>query len=156
MVASTEQNGWVTRVLGIAIPEARPGGTSVKFQALRLQWVQTRQRLGAEVAKLTQAILEQSSESEQSAEVRSGVGVLDGILGQLDERLVDALDELYVCDDDRKRTRLTADARAIINEYAMFVASDPLMRAIDQNPFIPVNIAAQATTTLQALARDVR
>ena len=144
-------------MLGVTPGQAAANGTgnTVRFQKLRLMWEQSRKTMRSEIGKLRDGILAQSSDEDNYSEIQTGVSRLDEILSVLDDRLSDELDELYTSEDQTARRALMSKARKTVIEYATFVASDPLMRAIDANPFTPVQVASTAVASLQSLQAEL-
>jgi hypothetical protein len=77
------------------------------------------------------------------------------VLGTLDERLADALDEAVNAADAAVRAKHVADARAIMGQYAQYLGSQ-IVTDLDTNPFMPIAIKATIGGTLSALSKAVR
>ena len=58
--------------------------------------------------------------------------------------------------DAAARAKLVAEAKEIIARYQGVVASEPIIAALDDNPFVELAIQKTLSTTLTALAASVR
>ena len=76
-------------------------------------------------------------------------------LAQLDETLADQLDMAASASDATARTKLVAEAKNTMGKYAKYLASEPLLKDLDENPFLPLTIRATIGGTIQQLARIV-
>jgi hypothetical protein len=73
----------------------------------------------------------------------------------LDESLAEVLDNATKATDAAKRAELVAEAKAIIGRCQTYLGSEPLLKDLDGNPFVPLNIVATMTKTLTTLATAV-
>lgn len=121
----------------------------------RLAWQATRGRVAADLAKLEQAILAHYSDAPDLGELATKVRKLDGILGALDQTLIDKLDEALSAADTAKRTQLHGEARAIVARYSDFVRGDELVKSLDGNPFVPLSTHDTLVKSLQVLDRSL-
>jgi hypothetical protein len=78
------------------------------------------------------------------------------VLTALDERLAHKLDELTSNQDPPQHAKLLAEARQILDGYSSYVASEPLIAKLDQNPFVKLQIGAILSATLSALEKAVQ
>lgn len=133
----------------------------VSLQQSRLAWDETRKRIQTGLKKLGDSIIEAVKEhnlDESSmiefdlTEVADGAKSLNRILDNLDEKLIDKLDEALNATNNEARSAFYIEAKQIITEYQKFVASDPLMSVIDNNPFLPASIRQDVDATLKSLA----
>lgn len=130
-------------------------GSKVVFTQSRLAWVAARNKVHAELQKLEAAILEVYRDYDVFEEVQGGVRKLDGILAAFDESLVDKLDEALNAEDPELHARLLDEAQEIIKRYRDFLATDPLVQDIDDNPFVPVAVQATIDRTLSVLEQKL-
>lgn len=134
--------------------------SNVALQKSRLGWVQMRGSIEAQLKQLDQGIKAAVREHNASGagdrydegEVALGLAGLFRTMDKLDTRLVDKLDEALNATDAAKRKGLHAQAAAIVKEYIVFVAADPVIREIDRNGFIKTDIRGTVTRTLTELA----
>jgi hypothetical protein len=133
-----------------APPRAQPA-SKVVFTQSRLAWVAARTKVHGELKKLEDAILDTYKDEDVFSEVQSAVRKLDSILENFDESLADKLDEALNATDEAEHARLHGEARGIIQRYRRFLDSDPLVRDIDGNPFVPLTVHATIDKTLSVL-----
>lgn len=126
-----------------------PVGTGVAFQKMRLLWDGTRKNLMDQLKKLEATIVEMSAEEEDAEEIRANVTRVEDSLATLDERLSDALDDLY--NAGGADAGLKQAARDIALGYQSFVTGDPLMQELDKNPFVPLDARARLDATLTSM-----
>jgi hypothetical protein len=148
---------------GAAPPTGAPAGpagqaaqaaSQVAFTQSRLAWDQMRKFLQSELRKLESAILAQSAEESDFAQIRSGTAQLYEVLEVLDERLIDKLDEALNAEGEQRRA-LHGEARGIIAEYLDFVNSEPLMQDIDSSGFIDLQILPTLSAQLQRMDAEL-
>ena len=122
----------------------------------RMAWTATRQRIEAEIAKLAKqfeaAFTDHESADELVASFRARV---DSVLHHLDEALSHKLDEVNKAHDAAQRAKLVEEAHALIVRYSQHIASDPTIKELDENPFVPMAVAKMLTATLSALSKSI-
>jgi hypothetical protein len=74
--------------------------------------------------------------------VQAATRNLDDVLRSLDDALADKLDEGLSASDPQARIAINRQAAGIIARYQGFIHSSPLIREVDSNPFVPVNVQA--------------
>lgn len=121
----------------------------------RLVWQQMRQKVQADLAALERAILAHYAGEPDLPELAVSVRRLDGILAALDESLADTLDEALNAPTPDQRAVLHERAREILAGYLRFVDSDPLVKALDSNPFLPLQTHTMLTKSLQVLDKSL-
>lgn len=131
------------------------GGSFVDYAKARLAWLDARKSVGADLAKLRAAIHEAYAGTAELAEAQSAAKTLDGVMRELDESLADKLDEGLNAADPVRRQQVNAQAAEIIERYQRFVGTSTLIREIDDNPFVPVNVQDLLVTTLAELERQL-
>ena len=80
---------------------------------------------------------------------------VEPMLGTLDHSLAEVLDEVAKSTDGTEQAKLVKDAQTIIGKYEAFLAGEPLIKKLDKNPFLPMQIEATLTKTLEALSKSV-
>jgi hypothetical protein len=136
------------------LKQATKGPPLVVLQQTRLAWDKTRKTIQAELQKLETAILT-ACEGDEEVDVAEISGRLKGlytILDQLDTRLIDKLDEALNAPDAPQRDQLNQQAKSIVNEYLVFVNSDPLVADVDDSGFGAVAVRKTALSALNLLA----
>lgn len=143
-----------------ADPEGEPAGaggpkTFVGYAKARLAWLDTRKQVAAELQRLERAILQAYAGSSSLGAVQTATRSLDEVLTILDERLADKLDEGLNAADPAARQAIHRQAAEIIGRYQRFIRTSPLMRQVDDNPFVAVNVQERLSTTLDDLERQL-
>jgi hypothetical protein len=141
-------------------PDAAPGGevkapSMVVLQQTRLEWDKTRKTIQAEIKKLEDSILAGAAADEEVGADGVDLGSLNGILEQLDTRLIDKLDEALNAEDPAQRQQYNLQAKNIIGEYMTFVNSNALMADIDESGFTPVAVRKTAVEALTNLSSNL-
>ncbi len=138
---------------GPAAPQA-PASTMAKS---RLAWVATRKKIETDIGKLKGEIMAACKGQDIEAALEAGFrSKVEPVLAKLDESLSDKLDEVNNAADANQRTKLIAEAKQIMQRYQSFVASEPIIKHLDENPFVPLAIGKTLTATLTTLASAVR
>ena len=119
-------------------------------------WNATRTKVEAEIEKLRAGIVDtyKAADNVDHLEARYRAKV-SGVLKALDESLSDKLSELAGAADVAQRPTLIGEAQGIIARYKSYVASEPLLADLDENPFVPLSIRQTVSTTLSALEKVV-
>jgi hypothetical protein len=136
-----------------AEPAADSSAGAVAYGKARLTWMATRRKVLADVDRLT-ALLQADYADEGLAEtiVDQFKARVAPVLAHFDENLADRLDEVANQADPEKRTILVQQARAIVSDYQAYLAAEPLIAVLDDNPYAPLGIAATLGHTLTALS----
>lgn len=122
----------------------------------RMAWAATRQRIEAEIAKLAKQFEAAFTDHESADElVASFKARVDSVLHHLDEALSHKLDEVNKAHDAAQRAKLVEEAHALIVRYSQHIASDPTIKELDENPFVPMAVAKMLTATLSALSKSI-
>ncbi len=144
---------------GAGTEAAAHAGTTgaVAYAKSRLAWIATRKKVEADVEKLRAALMDAYKDEDIVPELDKRFrDVTSPIMLQLDESLADTLDEATNATDPAQRAQKVADARAIIGRYQAFLAGDKVIAQLDENPLVPVAIAATLNATLTSLSGAIR
>jgi hypothetical protein len=133
----------------------RPLAPAIVYTQTRLAWVATRTKVQAELRKLEAAILERYKGQLVRPQVAKSVRQFDRVLALFDESLSDKLDGALNSADEAEKQRWHAEARTVIEKYQGYLADDPLVQALDDNPFLPVAVRATLDKTLSTLAAKI-
>ena len=139
-------------VQNVAPPVPARTGAAVALAKSVLLWDATRKELMDQLHLLEAAILAQSAGEDDFEEILESVPVLADVLAELDTRLSDTLNAIYATTDQAERARLREQAKAVVVEYETYIAAEPLMAALDSNPFVPFDASAKVRLTLSAIA----
>jgi hypothetical protein len=126
-------------------------GRFVHQAKVRLGWQMARKKLTTDLQALEAAILEHYRKQPEYADLATRVRRFDAVLGTLDDQLADKLDEALNAADPQHRSALHEQARAILAGYARYVRDEPLIVALDDNPFVPLSTHKTLLKTLQVL-----
>jgi hypothetical protein len=127
----------------------------VDYAKARLAWLDARDQVEADLGKLERAIMAAYRGSPELAEAQSATRNLGDVLRSLDDALADKLDEGLNAASPEARNAINRQAAGIIARYQGFIHSSPLIREIDGNPFVPVNVQGLLISTLDDLERQL-
>lgn len=130
---------------------AAPRGAKVLFAQSRLRWDGARKQVQVELRKLEEQILAAARGQSDFDDIATCARGVYRILDRLDESLIDRLDEAYAAADAAAEARAHEAARKVVVDYRNFVDTDPLMLAIDDNPFGKVDVRASVVAALTEL-----
>ena len=139
--------------------EAAAGGTTgaVAYGKARLIWISTRKKVIGDIDKVMEGLrvgyADEALGDDLAAQFKAQV---EPILASLDESLADALDDAINQTDAARRGEKVAEARAIVGRYQTYLEAEPMIAWLDENPFVPVSIAATLSATLHALSAAIR
>ena len=138
---------------------AAPQGAAIPAATVaksRLIWEATRGAVEKQLAGL------QSKMSEAYKDHGFGAGLeqvfkskIDPMMMNLDTQLSDVLDNVANSADPAEQKKLMGQAQQVIGRYESYLASEPLIKQLDDNPFMPVQIEATLTKTLTALSKTI-
>lgn len=134
---------------------AKEAGRFVNHAKAKLTWNSVRQKVKADLQALEQAIRDEYGHRQDVPDLATKLRKLDTVLATLDESLSTTLDDALNAPDLAARAALHDKARQVVARYKAFVDTDPLVAAIDSNPFVPLNTHATLSKTLQVLDRSL-
>jgi hypothetical protein len=154
---TADQNLWISRVLGVDLP-AQPGAGHAlndNFAKARQVWVAARQKTDDSVSKLKSAVVDSYAKRGLGPKLAAAYEKeIAWVLTALDERVSEALDALVAARDGNQTSGLVADAREAIDDYNVFLSTDPIIDGLDHNPFgVAVGIRSTLSPTLTALRK---
>jgi hypothetical protein len=89
-------------------------------------------------------------------EIERGVGKLDNVLDNVDQRLADLLLNASKAGSDAARAAELKDAKALLAQYIGYVKSEPLVAHIDRNPFgVKTDLRVLLVTALTDAAKAI-
>ena len=127
-----------------------------EFKQARAAWVGVKVRAEADIEKVKDSVrMAYMNDAVQFPKIVAGCKAIDDILDNLDDELRNTLD-LYASTplrDHRKLQALADTAKEVLDRYEGFVASNKLMRAIDEKEFADVTVHAPVTKALRDLRK---
>lgn len=126
----------------------------VPFQRSRILWIGVRERMLDEADALRDAIIAQSADDTDHAEIARAAAQIAAEVRQVDSRLQDVLEQITVSPEGDGRSALKRQAAGIIAEYRTLIGSG-VFKVIDQNPFRPVSVASSARGALEQISRTL-
>lgn len=135
----------------------RPGGTApaVVYSQSRLVWAATRTRIQADLKTLENAVLDHYAGHPVLPDITRSVRKLDSVLVMFDESLSDALEQVLNAGDVARKQQWHAEAHAIIDRYQRYLTTEPIVTALDGNPFVPIKVQATLAASLMALKAKI-
>lgn len=130
-----------------------------EFKRVRAAWVSVKARAEQDLEKVKDgAHMAYLGDVGQFPKIVAGCKAIDDILDNLDDELRDTLDQYASTplQNQRKLHALAATAREVLDRYQEFVASNKLMRAIDEREFADVVVHAPVTKALRDLRKALQ
>jgi hypothetical protein len=152
--------GQVVPPSGQAVPPSgqptAEGGSVVAYAKSRLAWLAARKKVESDIETLRQRIIDTFKDDAIAPQLETSYKTkVAPVLATLDESLADTLDDATNATDPAKRAKLVADAKAIMQKYAQYLTSEPLIKDLDENPFVPLSIRATVGGTISALSKAI-
>ncbi len=168
-MSASVRREWIERVLSVqfAAPSVTgqsiqsgaqgqaPKGAVVRLAQALLEWNNTRSYVGQQVKALQDTILEATSAQPEFDTIKANIGNLEALLETLDDSLTAKLNELRSADEGAAKTKLSNEARDIVAKFQKFTADDPLMNAIDDNGFLPLDIKPRVVASLDEVMKTI-
>ena len=123
----------------------------------RTAWLATRAKMTGDLDGLTDKFSHAFKDHGQAGDLQKAFKArLDSVLGELDEQLAQKLDEINQAEDGIAHAKIVQEAQKILVRYQATVATHPTIKALDQNPFVQINLEKTLTTTLGTLSKVLR
>ena len=130
---------------------------AVVFAKSRLAWVGTREKVTADIGKLGAELAKSYAGTPVAAEITQAFdSKTQQLMALFDSRLVNAIDAVMANDADDKRDALVTVARDTAKDFLATVNAEPLIDALDDNPFVPLTVRATLTATLSSLSKALQ
>lgn len=135
------------------IPVAPPNpALTAKYQQSGKEWFVTRTNIEAQINKLKAEIAKTYQGQDVAAEIdKAYAAKVAPVMAAFDVSLVQKLAEASKAADGDAQLKLAGEARAIVTRYTQYVAKEPLLKDLDENPFTPLSIRGSVITTLKTL-----
>jgi hypothetical protein len=113
------------------------GFSLFKFSKARVEWLSTRDSAIADMRTLKLAVSDRFTNDEARQQpLTAALETLDDLIGHIDGAIRDDLDAVLNA-DEQIRPPLIERVRTEIEQLLVFLGSDPVMQAIDNNEVIP-------------------
>ena len=137
--------------------QADPAKAAATFTKSSMAWTATRKKIDSEVAKLSAALQQAYAEDGLADEVTKQFKQrLDPVLAKFDAGLAQTLDAASNATDAQQRAQLVAQAKQQISSYQQFLGQEPLLKQLQNNPFVPIAVVPTLEATLTALDNALR
>jgi hypothetical protein len=151
------------RALATAMEQAKlnaQAGTgssgTVTYAKSRLAWLAARKKVESDIETLRQRIIETFKDDAIAPQLDTSYKTkVAPVLATLDESLADTLDDATNATDPAKRAELVKAAKDIMQRYAQYLTSEPLIKDLDENPFLPLSIRATVGGTISTLSKAI-
>lgn len=142
-----------------AVPAGTPahGKAAVqRYRKSRQVWVATRKKVDADLEKLSGAIGSFDHGGRFGNDIAATfLKTIDPVLSTLDDSLAGLLEQAENAEDQEEADQALEQARTTIGLYQDFAASNPLIKQLDGNPFMPMTIGKTISASLAALAAAI-
>ena len=122
----------------------------VAYRKSRLNWINTRNGLYADLVKLKMTIDAKAREIEVLEDIAQNTSALVDYLEDLDSALEDKLNALVETPDGAERQKLKEESIKIIRDYRSTLDGE-FFQAVDQNGFTETKIRARALDALSGV-----
>ncbi len=137
--------------------QAAGGGGAVTYAKSRLAWLAARKKVESDIETLRQRIIDTFKDDAIAPQLETSYKTrVAPVLATLDDSLADTLDDASNATDPAKRAELVKEAKAIMQKYAQYLTSEPLIKELDENPFMPLSIRATVGGTISTLSKAIR
>ncbi|HET6239907.1 MAG TPA: hypothetical protein VFE41_33860 [Acetobacteraceae bacterium] len=119
-------------------------------------WLAIRKKVETDIETLRQRIVDTFKDDAIAPQLDTSYKAkVAPVLATLDDSLAVTLGAATKATDAAQRTKLIADAKTIMQKYAQYVTSEPLLKDLDENPFVPLTIRASVGGTLSTLSKAI-
>jgi hypothetical protein len=129
-----------------------------EFKRARAAWVAVKARAEEDLEKVKDGVrMAYVADADQFPKIVAGCKAIDDILDNLDDELRDTLDRYASTPlrNQKKLRELAATAGEVLERYQRYVASNGVMRAIDEKEFADVTVHAPVVKALADLRKSL-
>lgn len=127
-----------------------------RYRKSRQVWVATRKKVDAELEKLSGKIQGFDHGGKFGNDIAATfLKTIDPVLSTLDDSLAGLLEQAENAEDQAEADQALEQARTTIGLYQDFAASNPIIKQLDGNPFMPMTIGKTISASLAALASAI-
>ena len=165
VAAATQSADTLERLLNAAASGGAAGGAAAAkgpamgspvFAKARATWVATQKKVESEIDKLHAELQSVYKGHGVVADLEKTFrSTVEPTMSKFDDTLANKLDEVNKNTDPSAHAKLVGEVQEMITQYESFLASDPLIAKLDDNPFVPLSIEKTLTTSLSILAKSV-
>jgi hypothetical protein len=136
---------------------AADAALAAKQQVSARTWVTAVISVKAEVEKLKAEVLKTYQGQQVAAEIdKAFTSKVQPVLDSLNAAAAQKLNEASKATDAATQAKLASEARAILAGYVKFVTSEPLIKDLDDNPFVPLTIGAQVIKAVSQVSAQLK
>ena len=129
---------------------------AAKLKTSSLAWAATRKAVEGQIGTLHGKMVEAYKDHGFGADLdKFFKSKVEPVLEQLDESLVEALADVGRATEAGQQKGLVEQAQKIVARYEGYVASEPLIKKLDNNPFVDLKIEETLSKTLMALNKTL-
>lgn len=129
---------------------------ATKQQLSARTWVTTVISVKAEVEKLKAEVLKTYQGEALAGEIdKAFTSKVQPVLDSLNAAAA-KLNEASKATDATTQAKLASEARAILASYVKFVTSEPLIKDLDDNPFLPLTIGSQVIKAVSQVSAQLK
>jgi hypothetical protein len=132
------------------------GAGPVTYAKSRLAWLAARKKVESDIETLRQRIVDTFKDEPIAPQLETSYKTkVAPVLATLDESLADTLDAAVNATNPQQRATLVKEAKDIMQKYAQYLTSEPLIKDLDENPFVPLSIRATVGGTISTLSKAI-
>jgi hypothetical protein len=136
--------------------KAQGAGGAEGFDKSGQIWLGIREKVETDIETLRQRIVDTFKDDAIAPQLDTSYKAkVAPVLATLDDSLAVTLGAAAKATDAAQRTKLIADAKTILQKYAQYVTSEPLLKDLDENPFVPLTIRASVGGALSTLSKAI-
>lgn len=131
-----------------------PPVSPVAFQRSRIQWLDAKRKMEAELEKLRSSVAALAADDAQVDAIMAATDDLVGEFSAFGTRLEDVLDDITNTEDGPDRIRMRKEAAKVIEAYGVLL-DGPFFSRVDSNPFGSVAVAVTARNSLAMIRKTL-
>ncbi|MEX0369593.1 MAG: hypothetical protein AB3N09_03120 [Tateyamaria sp.] len=141
-----------TYIAPVTTGDGTSGTYPVQLQKMRVAWDGARKQASRDLQKLEKSIVATFANEPELVQVAEIARGMSASLDRLDASLIDCLDDALSAEDPNARESHSAKAAKITRQYIGILDTDPVLKIVEDNPFVPVKITTPMREALQDLS----
>ncbi|MEX0310448.1 MAG: hypothetical protein AB3N17_09390 [Tateyamaria sp.] len=151
-LTETQRQFIETYITPVTSGDGTSGASLVELQKMRLAWDGARKQASRDLQKLEKSIVATFANEPELVQVANIARGMSASLDRLDASLIDCLDNALNAEDANARESHSAKAAKITRQYISILDSDPVLKIVEDNPFVPVKITTPMREALLGLS----